>query len=269
MEWLYQTDWSRLLRPEMSLLEVLVRGTLIYVTLCVLLRVILRRQAAKMSLSDLLVVTLIAGVCRNPLVRDAYSIPDGLAVVLVVLGWSYALDWLSYHSPLVHKLFHPEPVLLIRDGVVLPENLRRELMTESQLRCQLRQHGVEDPAQVARAVMEGSGQVSVIKKPVSPPGPPEGANGTAGVRHPSRVPAADRALPAPAVPRRPAGAHDPTNSAGPADEGVGAFLRAAEGLREQLDWHQRQVDEHRRVMAELKAVLAAHGVRWKAAPKGP
>jgi uncharacterized membrane protein YcaP (DUF421 family) len=84
--------------------------------------------------------------------------------VAVVLGWSYALDWLSYHSSLAHKLMHPKPVALIQDGRVLEDNLRHELMTESQLRCQLRQNGVRDPAEVAEAIMEGSGQISVIKK---------------------------------------------------------------------------------------------------------
>src|SRR5262249_1786367 len=107
MNYLIATDWERLFRPEMSLLEILIRGTLIYLTLCLLLRVLLKRQAGKISLPDLLVVSVVAGVSRNPLVKDAYSITDGLAVVVVVLSWSYALDWLCYFSPLVHKLFHP------------------------------------------------------------------------------------------------------------------------------------------------------------------
>src|SRR3954452_11213099 len=133
MEFLWQTDWQRLFVPKMSILEILVRGTLIYLALCLLLRVVLKRQAGKVSLSDLLVVSIVAGVCRNPLVRDAYSVTDGMLVVATVLAWGFALDWLSYHVPLIHSLLHSPPVPLVRDGQVLPENLRRELMTESQL----------------------------------------------------------------------------------------------------------------------------------------
>jgi uncharacterized membrane protein YcaP (DUF421 family) len=59
---------------------------------------------------------------------------------------------------------HPPPVVLVRDGEVEQANLRRELMTESQLRCQLRQRGVTDPADVAEAWIEGSGEISVIRK---------------------------------------------------------------------------------------------------------
>src|SRR4051794_24969505 len=89
--WL-ETDWGRLFTPTMSLPEVLIRGALVYVAVVLLLRVVLKRQAGKVSLSDLLVVTLVAGVCRNPLVRDAYSVPDGVLMVATILGTSYLVD---------------------------------------------------------------------------------------------------------------------------------------------------------------------------------
>jgi uncharacterized membrane protein YcaP (DUF421 family) len=225
MERLLQTDWSPLFRLEMSLPEILVRGTLVYIALCLLLRIVLKRQAGRVSLSDLLVVSLVAGICRNPLVRNAYSIPDGIAVVAVVLAWSYGLDWLSYHSSLAHRLIHPKPVVLIREGRVLADNLRRELMTESQLRSQLRKRGVRDPAEVAEAILEASGQVSVIKKLSCQEADtwPEVATGPAT---------------------------DPSE------------LRRATGrLREILAWHERQIATHQQAMADINNLLKSRGVR--------
>jgi uncharacterized membrane protein YcaP (DUF421 family) len=159
-----KTDWAGMFVMEMSLPEILIRGTLVYLAICLLLRVVLKRQAGKLSTSDLLVVALVAGVCRNPLVRDAGSIPDGVAVVAVVLFWSFAIDWLCFYSPFFHELLHRPPVLLIRDGRILTENLRRELMTEQRLRSRLRREGVRDPEEVAECWLEGDGCVSVIKK---------------------------------------------------------------------------------------------------------
>jgi uncharacterized membrane protein YcaP (DUF421 family) len=150
--------------PQLSLAEILLRGVLIYVGLCLLLRIVLKRQAGKVSLSDLLVVTLVAGICRNPLVADAYSIPDGLGVVAVVLFCSYSVDWLSFYSPIIHRLMHPARVELVRNGQIMQDSLKRELMTDSQLRCQLRHHGVGDVDEVAEAWIESSGEISVIKK---------------------------------------------------------------------------------------------------------
>ena len=161
--WL-ETDWESVFAPQMSLPEGFVRGTLVYISVILLLRIILKRQAGKVALSDLLVVSMVAGVCRNPLVRDAYSILDGMLVVGTVLFWSYALDWLSYYVPFMHKVLHPAPVLLIRDGTLLDNNLRHELLTVTQLLSKLRRAGVNDPRQVAESWMEGDGHVSVIRK---------------------------------------------------------------------------------------------------------
>lgn len=164
MNYLWDVDWAKLFVPQMSLLEIVIRGTLTYVTLCLLLRVVLKRQAGKVSMTDLLVVTIVAGVCRNPLIKDSYSVTDGMLVVAVVLIWSYMLDWLSYRSKFIHGLLHAPPVALIQDGKVIHENLEHELMTEGQLGSKLRRKGVREPAEVAEAWMEGDGHVTVIKK---------------------------------------------------------------------------------------------------------
>jgi uncharacterized membrane protein YcaP (DUF421 family) len=167
----FTTDWAKLFAPQMSLPEIIVRGMFIYVAVCLLLRIFLKRQAGQVALSDLLVVTLVAGVCRNPLARDAYSITDGLLVISVVLASSYAVDWLCYYVPFVHKVMHPPPRELIDDGRILDQNLQRELMTENQLRSKLRGYGVRDPEEVAQAFMEGDGHVSVLKKKDYPGAP--------------------------------------------------------------------------------------------------
>lgn len=164
MDFLWRADWAKLVLPEMSPLELFVRGTFTYLGVCLLLRVVLKRQAGKVSLSDLLVVSIVGGVCRNPLIKDAYSLTDGFLVVVIVLLWSYLLDWASYRFPLIHHLLHPRPVLLIENGQVCRDKLARELMTESQLYSKLRRHGVREPSEVAQAWMEGDGHVSVIRK---------------------------------------------------------------------------------------------------------
>jgi uncharacterized membrane protein YcaP (DUF421 family) len=191
---LWDTDWGKMLTPQMSLPEILIRGTLVYLALCLLLRVVLKRQAGKVSMTDLVVVSVVAGVCRNPLVRDAYSVTDGVLVVATVLAWSFALDWLSYCVPPVHRLLHAPPVPLIRDGRVLHDHLRHELMTESQLCCKLRGHGVREPADVAEAWMEGDGQVTVIKQPGAGGETPRGRPATADQRdvgQPESAPSGD------------------------------------------------------------------------------
>lgn len=263
MNALLQVNWAELFLPKLSLLEILIRGTGVYLALCLLLRVVLKRQAGKVGLGDLLVVAIVAGVCRNPLIADAYSIPDGLGVVIVVLGWSYALDWLSYHFPLVHALTHPHPVQLIRDGVVLKENLRRELMTEKQLECQLRQQGVREPTEVAEAWIEGSGTVSVIRKQPGPsietalpsPTAARGADPAPGATDNTSA----RQCP-PAAAARPESAEDFVAA-------LDRFFAAAHTLEERIAWHDQQRAQHAAQTVALRRVLAQFGYHVKAGSK--
>lgn len=259
----FHVDWGRLFAPEMSPTEILIRGTLVYVALCLMLRFVLRRQPGRLSLPDLLVVTVVAGVCRNPLVKDAYSIPDGLLVVAVVLGWSYAMDWLSYRSRLIHRLFHAPPVVLVQDGQLIQENLQHELMTEDRLMSQLRQHGVRDVHEVAQAVIEGSGKISVVRKPAAevPPAPPRAtapepvANGTATSAPGSTL------LPPPAAPE---GEQDGLATAKDSEAAdhratsapIGSLPDLAEQLAQQIAWHQDQLRAYKAQLARFRKALA-------------
>jgi uncharacterized membrane protein YcaP (DUF421 family) len=85
-------DWGAVFRPETPLVEVVVRGTVMYLALFVLLRVVLKRQSAGMGMTDLLVVVLIADAAQNGMSGGYSSLPDGLVLVATILAWAYALD---------------------------------------------------------------------------------------------------------------------------------------------------------------------------------
>jgi uncharacterized membrane protein YcaP (DUF421 family) len=142
----------------------LIRGVFVFIALILLLRVVLKRQTGQIALADVLVIALVAGIGRNSLVADAYSITDGLGVVLVILACSYAADWLSFYVPWVHRLLHPSPVKLVSKGKVHHQHLEKELMTEHQLRCKLRGHGVKELEEVDEAWLEGNGEISVVPR---------------------------------------------------------------------------------------------------------
>lgn len=151
------------------------RGTLTYLSLFFILRVVLNRQSGGLGISDLLLVVLIADAAQNALTGGYESVTEGVVLVVTVVMWSYVLDWLGYRFPRLQRLVRPPPLLLIENGRVLPRNLRRELITQDELLSQLREQGIEDPAQVKRAYMEGDGRISVV--PAEPEGrtskPPE------------------------------------------------------------------------------------------------
>ena len=164
MEWLNaQVDWKSVLVPDTPLAEIFVRGTLTYLALTFLLRVVLKRQQASgLGVTDLLVVVLIADAAQNAMADDYSSVPDGIFLVAVVLFWSVGLDLLSYKSRTMEKILKPGKLLLIKEGKPITENMRKELVTREELRSQLRQQGVEDFSDVREAFMEPNGHISVV-----------------------------------------------------------------------------------------------------------
>ncbi len=164
MDWLVGVEWRTLLVPETPLLEILLRGTVMYLTLLALLRFVLKRQTAGIGITDLLVIVLIADAAQNAMADDYSSLPDGALLVSVIVFWAWFVDWLGYRVPWVQRMATPSKLPLVRRGRLLEDNMRRELLTEEELMSQLRLQGVSDVSEVDVAYMEPDGRVSVITK---------------------------------------------------------------------------------------------------------
>jgi uncharacterized membrane protein YcaP (DUF421 family) len=156
-------DWRSLLVPTVSLLEMVLRGSMMYLFVFAAMR-LFRRESGALSTADLLVVVLIADAAQNAMASEYRSVTEGAVLVSTIFAWNYGLDWLGYTYPRVHRLLNPSPLLLIKDGRLLPRNMRAEMLTKADLAEHLREHGVEDFAEVSRCYLEGDGHLSVIKR---------------------------------------------------------------------------------------------------------
>ena len=166
-------DWARLFIPTVPILETFLRGTVVYLALFTLLRLVLKREAGELGITDLLVVVLIADAAQNAMAADYRSITDGILLVATIVFWSYALDWLGYRVPRFQRFIRPPPLLLVKNGEMLLRNMRRELITPSELMSLLREQGVDDVRRVRAAYMEGDGRISVITREPREPRPPK------------------------------------------------------------------------------------------------
>ena len=157
-------DWRALFLPSGSILEIFVRGTVTYLGIVALFRVIPRRQTGSLGVTDVLLITLLADASQNGLAGEYRSITEGIVLVLTIVFWNLVLDWLAFHFPAFARLVDPPPRMLIRDGRVIRDNLRRELITEESLLGHLREKGVTKVSEVEEACLESEGRISVIEK---------------------------------------------------------------------------------------------------------
>jgi uncharacterized membrane protein YcaP (DUF421 family) len=144
--------------------ELVIRGTITFLGLMLLLRIVGQREAGGLGMTDLLVVILIADAASAGLRGPAETLADGAVLVVTILLWSVILDALAYRWPRVGRLLKARPRPLIEDGRLNRRAMRREFMAEDEVMSQLRLHGIEELERVERAYIEPNGMISVIPR---------------------------------------------------------------------------------------------------------
>ena len=85
-------DWQAVLLPHTPLLEIFVRGSLTYLGLFLLLRVLLKREAGSLGITDTLLVVMLADAAQNGMADDYRSVTDGLVLVATLIFWNVLLN---------------------------------------------------------------------------------------------------------------------------------------------------------------------------------
>lgn len=102
-------DWASVFVPTAPMLELVVRGTVTFLVLILLLRLVGQREAGGLGMTDLLVVVLVADAASAGLTGDAETIGDDLLLVGTILAWSVVLDGITYRWPRVGRAIKAGP----------------------------------------------------------------------------------------------------------------------------------------------------------------
>jgi uncharacterized membrane protein YcaP (DUF421 family) len=163
MEKLIGLNWHEMWIPTTSVLEIFIRGTFTYWAIFLLLR-FFRRGTGQFSVSDILLIILIGDAAQNAMAGEYNSITEGIILIATLVFWDVAIDWMGFKSGGLRKFLQAEPNLLVIDGEFQHRNMRRELITEDDLRAYLREKGVDNIRNVKACYLEGSGNLSVLEK---------------------------------------------------------------------------------------------------------
>ena len=156
-------DWTSVFQPEAALLELIARGSVLYLGILVLMRLMPRRTGGELATMDLIFVVLIAEAAAHAL-GDYTSVADGIIVIATLMAWNYLINALSYRVRFIERLVSAPPLQVVRDGRLLRRNMRREWVTEDELMSHLRENGFSDVKDVKAAYVEGEGQITALGK---------------------------------------------------------------------------------------------------------
>lgn len=154
-------SWSAIFSLEKPLLELVARGTALYIVILVFMRFMPRRTGGELAIMDLVFVLLIANAAANAL-GDYSAVGDGVVLIATLMTLNYVLNFMSFRFRLVERLVSAPPLQIVRDGKLLRRNMRREFLTEDELMDHLRRQGIDDLQDVKTAFVEGEGNITVI-----------------------------------------------------------------------------------------------------------
>ena len=146
-----------------------VRTIIVYLVLILVVRTMGKRQIGQMEPSEFVVTMLVANLAAIPMQDGGVPLYTGLVPMLTVLGVELLLAGASLKSLFLRKLLCGKPVILIENGHILQENLRKTRVTLDELSGHLREKDVLDFSQVQFAILETNGNLSVFPYPAHRP----------------------------------------------------------------------------------------------------
>ena len=116
-----------------------------------------------------MVTMLVADLASIPMQDSAIPLLSGLVPIFTVLGMELVLSWAIMKSVVMRRFFCGKPVILIDNGKILRDNLRRTRVTLDELTGHLREKDVLDIRTVQFAILENDGSLSVFPFPKDRP----------------------------------------------------------------------------------------------------
>jgi uncharacterized membrane protein YcaP (DUF421 family) len=142
----------------------ILRASVIYVVILLLLRLGGKRQIGQMGAGEFVAILLVSNAVQNAMNGGDNSITGGMILASVLILLSVAFAYLTYKSRRWANLLEGTPTLLVHEGKLLHAHLEKELLNLHELKIMMRRQGVHDLNDVAEAVLESDGQLSIIKK---------------------------------------------------------------------------------------------------------
>jgi uncharacterized membrane protein YcaP (DUF421 family) len=146
-------------------MDAVLRTVAIYAILLVLLRITGRRTLAQMTTFDFVLLLIISEATQQALLGDDFSVTNALVVIVTLLAMDVALSLLKQYVPSSDKLIDGLPMIVVENGTMLRERMRRARIDESDVLESAREtQGLESIDQIKYAVIEITGSITVIPK---------------------------------------------------------------------------------------------------------
>ena len=155
--------WENLAVTSVPYANLVVRAIVVYIFILILMRISGKREMGHMGVIEFVTVLLISNAVQNSMNAGDNSLVGGLILAFTLVLLSMGFSAVAYRSGFFSRVFEGTPTLLINKGKLISANMKSERMRESEIRVLLRKQGIHHYRDVATAILEADGTLSITK----------------------------------------------------------------------------------------------------------
>jgi uncharacterized membrane protein YcaP (DUF421 family) len=145
-------------------MDIVLRATVMFAFVFVLLRLLGKRELSQMTPFEFVVLVVLGDFIQQGVTHNDFSLTGAALAVGTFAFWSLLLSWAAFLSPHAERLLEGAPLVVVRDGRILNENLVADRLTPREIESAMRLQGIASVGDVAWAILEPQGKISFIEK---------------------------------------------------------------------------------------------------------
>src|SRR3954469_12756397 len=154
--------------PTIHWWELILRSSLVYLFLVIILRISGKRQVGQLAPFDLVLLLVLSNAVQNSMNGGDNSLTGGLISAATLIAFNYLVGFATFRSKRLEALIQGRPELLVHNGKLYEEVLTRAQLTRHELNAALRQAGCGCVEEVHTAVLENNGSISGVPRAKMP-----------------------------------------------------------------------------------------------------
>jgi uncharacterized membrane protein YcaP (DUF421 family) len=145
-------------------MDIVIRAAIVFFLILLLTRVVGKRELSSMEPFDLILLVVIGDLVQQGVTQQDNSLTGAALAVATIALLTVFVSLLSVRSRRMRRVFEGAPIVLVSDGEIIEQNLRRERLTVEELAAEARLQQVASLDDVRFAVLETGGKISIIPK---------------------------------------------------------------------------------------------------------
>ena len=145
-------------------MDIVLRAVFVFAFLLLLTRIIGRRELSSLQPFDLILLIILGDAVQQGLTQDDYSLTGAFLAIGTIAVLQVFVSWIGYRFPRTRPLLEGTPIIVVQDGELIEDNLKRERLDPEEVAEAARLQGIAHLSDVKWAVLETTGTISFIKR---------------------------------------------------------------------------------------------------------